>query len=486
MDIPGAARPIDPEAWDKAQAEQERLLEDLKKEVRVEAQDIGTLRKSLRITVPEKIIADHLEHNYTELMHDALVPGFRKGRAPRKLIEKRFGGEVRESLTSSMVGQSYFAVIENEKLDVLGDPLFVITAGDSTKLMDIDEALQHLKLPSSGDFVYACEVELKPTFELPALENIPVRQPRIEITDAMVEEQLLHRRKLRGRMEPVADGAAEKNDTIVADVVLRVDGESIKQEDNVTLAVRPSSVEGIPLTDLDTVLTGVRPGQSVTADCTIPPDFERPDLRGKKGQFTFKIHEIKRLVPESLADFLTSWGFESEADARTYFREQLEAERDELVDRARRAQIEGYLLDHTTLDLPEQFSNRQIQRAVARKVIDLQQRGVPQGDIEARIDALRTSAGTEALAELKLSFILEKAAEQLGITVTDEEVNTEIARIARRYNRRFDRIRDDLQGHGLLDQLVEQIRQSKCVDVLLEKAQAVDGAEPAPSKPAAE
>jgi FKBP-type peptidyl-prolyl cis-trans isomerase (trigger factor) len=76
--------------------------------------------------------------------------------------------------------------------------------------------------------------------------------------------------------------------------------------------------------------------------------------------------------------------------------------------------------------------------------------------------------------DLKLSFILEKVAEQLGIEVTDEEVNTEIARMAQLYNRRFDRVRDDLQSRGLLSQLVEQIRQSKCIGKLLEQAVVSD------------
>ena len=476
MDVPGAAGAVDPEVWEKAQEESERLLEDLKKEVKAELKDAGVLRKEMRVTVPAKVIADHMEHNYSELMHDAFVPGFRKGRAPRRLIEKRFGHEVRESLTSSIVGQSYFAATENEKLDVLGEPLFSIQADDGVKLMDIGEALQHIKLPETGDFTYVCEIELKPKFDLPELKGIEIKSPEVTVTDAMVEEQLLQRRKIRGRLEPLADTAAQKDDLVIADVVLTVEGQEIKREENVTVGVRPTRLDGIALLTLDETLTGTKPGESRTAACTIPDDFERPDLRGKAGQFEFKIHELKRLVPEPMADFLQAWGFENEDEARKDFRQQLEAERDQLVERAKQAQIESYLLEKTTLDLPQDFSARQTDRAVMRKVIELQQRGVPMTDIEARIDELRTSAKAQVANELKLSFVLEKVAEELSITVTDEEVNTEIARIAQLYNRRFDRVRDDLQSRGLLTQLVEQIRQNKCVAVLLEQANVVAAA----------
>ena len=351
MDIPGVTGAVDQELWEKAQEEGAKLLEKLKTDVKVEQQEIGVLRKELRITVPAHIIADHMEHNYKELMHDAFVPGFRKGRAPRRLIEKRFGHEVRESLTTQIVGQSYYAVVENEKLDVLGDPVFAITTDAGAKLVNFDEALQHLKLPDGGDFTYACEIELKPTFELPELKGIPIQAPKVKITAEMVAEQILHQRKRNGRFEPVGD-AAQADDQVIADVVLTVGGQEVKREDNVTVGVRPTRVDNIPLMNLGNALLGAKPGETRTVACTISDDYERPDLRGQAGQFEFKIHELKRLVPEDLSDFLKIWGFDHEDDARKYFHGQLEQERDELVGRAKKAQIEEYLLAQTKLDLP--------------------------------------------------------------------------------------------------------------------------------------
>jgi len=107
---------------------------------------------------------------------------------------------------------------------------------------------------------------------------------------------------------------------------------------------------------------------------------------------------------------------------------------------------------------------------VLRRAIELQQRGVPLSDIEAQIDQLRTSAQAEVQRELKLSFILDKIAADREVEVTDEELNTAIARMAQLYNRRFDRVRDDLQNRGLLKQLVEQLRQNKTVELLLADA----------------
>ena len=475
MEIPGLTGAMDdPQMRGKAEQESERLLDELKKSVKTVVKDVGVLRKELEITVPAKVIGDHLAHNYDELLHDALVPGFRKGRAPKRLIEKRFGSEVRDSIKTSILGQSFFAAVENEEFDVLGDPRFHVTVGEEVKLMEIGEALEHITITEDADFAYTCEVEIKPTFELPELEGIEIKAPQISITDEMIDEQLLRRRKIRGRYEPSKEAAGSEDDQLIADATLTVDGNVIKTEENVQLGVRAARLDTIPLMTLGEVLKGAKPGATRTVECQVPDDYERPDLRGKTGTFEFKIHEIKRLVPIPAEEYAEQMGCKSVAELREFIREDMEAERDDLIAKAKKEQVLEYLLEKTLLDLPEGLSARQTDHAVVRRVIELQQAGLPQSEIDAKIDELRTSAKESVARDLKLGFILGKVAEKLGAEVTDEEVNTEIARMARLYNRRFDRVRDDLQNQGLLDQLAEKIRHDKCVTTLLGDAKIIE------------
>jgi trigger factor len=485
MDIPGATDALaDPEIRAKAEEESERLLDELKKSIKVKVKDIGKLRKELAITVPQKIIGDFLSHNIDELREDAQVPGFRKGHAPRQLVVKRFGPEVRDSLKTLVLGQSYYAAIENEKLEVLGDPLIRVSTDDETKLMGPDEALPHLKLPDSDDFDYVCELEVKPEFELPELKGIALKKPNISVSDEDVENVILNQRKVRGRFEPRTDGAtADVDDLIVADVTLMSDGKEIKKEENVQLGVRPQRLDGIRVDDLGDDLKGKKVGETVVSKCTISDDYERADLRGKEGEFHILIHEIKRLEPVTMEAFVEQGGYDSEDELRQYVREQMEAELDSQIRSAYKNQIVDFLLNETKIELPEQLSARQTDRAIMRQVLELQKQGVPVSDIEARIDDLRTHAQSEAATALRVQFVLEKVAEDLDVNVTDEEVNTAIAMIARRYNRRFDRVRDDLHGQGLLTQLADQIRQDKCLDLLL--ADASISEEPEEEKAAA-
>lgn len=472
MNVLGTVDPLEtPEMREKAEKRVESLFARLKETVKVDSREIGTLRKEVTVTVPGDVIGQQFNQQFSDMASDAVLPGFRKGRAPKALVQKRFGGEIRESLKSAVLGQSYFAAVEKIELKVLGDPLFRITTDAGVKLMEIGEALTHVHLPENQDFSYTCEVEVKPAFDLPEVKGVKVKSPAIDITDAMVNDALERQGKIRGRLEIVHDAAADDDDQLMADVTLSAEGKEVKREANLQLGVRPTRLDGIQLPDLDKRLKGAKVGSHITVECKIPDDYERADLRGKTAQFKFDIHEIKRLKPLTIAELVEQIGAKDEAQLREFMRDDLEVERDRLIRRAEREQVLNYLLENCKLDLPNELSARQTDRAVMRSVIDLRTQGVPPTEIEARIDELRTTARQQVADELKLQFILERVAETLQIRVTDEEVNTEIARIARRYNRRFDRMRDELIREGLLMQLADQIRQDKAVARILQDAE---------------
>lgn len=475
MNSPGVAdRTADQNLRERAEKQAESLLERLKSEVKSSVKDLGVLRKELTVTVPGTVIREEISKNYEDMLGDVQLPGFRKGRAPRALVERRFSAEVRSTLKSSLIGQSFFAAAEKQELEVLGDPLFRVSKDGQEKLTELGEALRSIDLPESGDFSYVCELEVRPKFELPELKGIPIKSPQIEITDENVEEQILRQRKIHGRYEPVEQSGGDADDMLVADVKLTVDGQVVKTEENLQLGVRPTRLDGIALPELDKTLAGVKPGDVRSTECQVPDDYERADLRGKKGQFEFTVHEVKRLAPMDEEDFVRQIGAESGQQLREFARQDMERERDTLVARAKREQVLEYLLQNVPIDVPPELSARLTDRAVMRRVVEAQQRGIPWSEIERHIDELRTSAKGQVARDLKIEFIMGKVAEKLGVGVTEEEVNSEIAAIARRYDRRFDRVRDELHERGLLMQLAEQIRQDKCMDVLLADAQITE------------
>lgn len=457
--------------------------EVLKGVIKVAVAEAGTLRKTMTVTVPRANINEELEKEYKGLVADAIVPGFRRGRAPRRLIEKRFGGEVGEQVQTRLLSNAYLAAIEREDLKVLGDPLLWVkmkgnrgeSADDREQLVDMRTALTHIKLPEEGDFEFKCEVEVKPEFKLPALEGVAIERPALAISDDDVDVQINRLRAMRGNYAPVIDGAVEADDMLICDMVMTVDGKEVKKSENVQLAARPQRIESAAFDDFGDKVKGAKVGKKISIEGELAEDYEVEDLRGKKAKFEFTIHDIKRMnLPPMDQAYLSSQGFESEKEYRAWVRSKMESQLESELKRGMRNQVRKYLLDNTKLELPEGLSTRQTERAVLRKAIDLQRQGVPIAEIEKHADELRTIAREETTAELKLHFILEDIAEQLSIEISEEDINSAIAMIAQTYNRRFDRVRDDLAKNDGLEMLYLQIRDEKCVDKILETAKITD------------
>ncbi|HEY3242828.1 MAG TPA: trigger factor [Phycisphaerae bacterium] len=495
----GAAEPEHEHEHAEAELpEEKKLIAKLKESITVEQQDIGTLRKKLTITVPRDAIGERLHEQFSELRRDALVPGFRKGRAPLRLVEKRFGSEVGDQLITQLVTNSYIAATEKHDLKPLGDPLFwvklfeertledgKITRVEAEKLVDIEKALEHMKLPHDGPLVYSCEVDLRPQFELPNLENIPVNKPKVTITDQDVDSETKRLLAMRAQLVPVEEGPIQSDDAVIVDLKAVCEGAIVKEESNALLAARGQLYAGIPLPNFGEAVVGKRPGDSVTLTATIPDDYENIDQRGKPAEFEFTIREFKRFkLPELDQELLGSLGFENEQELRDVIRHDLDSKLDQAVRSGMRNQVAKYLIENTKLDIPSGVSQRQAERLVQRRTIEMYQLGLPQPEIDKRMDELRGQAAEQAVKELKLFFILERIAEDREVEVTEDELNGAIAQIAARRNRRFDRMRDELSKGGGLQMLYLQLRDNKIMDELLEIAQITETAGPSESSPA--
>ncbi len=173
--------------------------------------------------------------------------------------------------------------------------------------------------------------------------------------------------------------------------------------------------------------------------------------------------------------FFKGLGFEGEKDFREYVRKDLESRVGEQVRQVMAAQVYKYLEEKTSFELPPRLSERQSDRVLIRHMIELYRQGVPQAEVEKRMDEIKTSSKELAAREMKRFFIMEKLSEQFeDIEVTEGEINNLIATIAYRHGRRFDRVRDELAKEGGLANLYLQIRDEKLVDRLVKQAQVTE------------
>jgi trigger factor len=438
----------------------------------VTIEQAGPCKKKVIIEVPEQTIKNATDEQYKSLQKDALVPGFRKGRAPRRLLEKRFGKETTEQVKLKLLADASDLAIKDNKLDILGDP-------------DID--FEKIELPAQGPLKFDFEVEVRPDFDLPQLEGIPVTRTKLETTDDQIDREIKQLRKWSGIWTPREEGAIEPGDQIIGDVVLKVEGaetELVSAEqagveqklDNVEIYVRRNGFVGeIPVEKLDELLVGAGSGETKQTSVEVPKTYFREEYRGKKVDIQITIKDIKWLKPAELDEiFLKRMGAENENELREKTRDTLQSRLEQQTRTEMTQQIYQYLLNNTNFDLPLDLVAEQAATVLKRQYVNLMIRGLSREQIDEQMEQLRASSEEQAKEQLKTFFVMDKVADKLGIDVSDEEINGHIAQLAIHQGQRPERLKEEMDRNGSLAQFRLEIRQSKCIAKLLESAKITE------------
>jgi len=436
--------------------EKAKETKEIKNKVKVS--EAGPCKKKVAIEIPEEKIKQALEADYKELRAEAVIPGFRKGKAPMRLVEKRFGKDISEQVKVKLIAEATDEALKGKKVDSIGQ--------------DPDVDIEAIELPESGSMKFEFEVEVRPEFDLPSLEGIDVEKPKIEVTDKQVKEELVELQKRAGLWQP-EDVPAEIDDQIIADVVVKIDGsDKDAQKDATEIFVRNSGmVAGVPVSDLDKLLVGAKAGDTKTTTVDVPKTFYNEEYREKKVDLEIKVGEVKKLVPAELnEDFFKRFGVDSKDDLKNAIRENAEDMIEQQSRNAMSGSVRQYLLDNTKFDLPGDVVADQSQQLLQRQYINMMMQGTDREKIEEQMEELRTSSEEQAKEQLKYFFIMDKIAEQLKVEVADAEINSHIAQVAAQRGRRPEKMREDMIKDGSLAQFSIQVREEKCIEKLLEKA----------------
>jgi trigger factor len=443
----------------------------------VTVEDAGPCKKKIVIEVPEETIKEAIDNQYKELGHEAVLPGFRKGRAPRRLLEKRFGKETAEQVKLKLIADSSQAALKDKNVDVLGDP-------------EID--FEHVELPSSGSMKYEFTAEVRPEFELPALEHIPVTKPKLEVTEEQIDKEVEQLRRWSGVWTPKDEkGRIELEDQVIADVLVRPElteeektkqaeaaeaqGDVVESEtklDNYEIYVRHNGfVAAVPVENLDELLMGAAVGDRKTTSVEVSKTYFNEAYRGRKVNVDITIKDIKGLKPAEMDEaFLQRYGVKTAEELRELVRDNLKARLESRAQNEMSEQIYQYLLGKTTFDLPLDIVGRQASSLLQRQYVNLLSRGLSRQEIDQQMEQLRAGSEEQAKEQLKTFFIMDKVAEKLGIDVTEEEINGQIAQLAIQRGQRPERLKEQMERDGSLAQFRLEVRQGKCINKILESA----------------
>ncbi len=427
----------------------------------VQVEDLGPATKRVTVEIPADRIETKLKDQFKDIRKQAAIPGFRPGHAPQKLVEKRFHAEVSDQVRRELVSESYQQALQKHSLQVIGEPEF--------------ENADQMKLPESGALQYSFNVEVQPKFDLPELKGLHVRRPTIAVNEENVDQAMTNLRQQQGTLSPVEGRGVETGDYVTADVHVKINGEVITHQHDAPLVARSGRIAGIYIDDLDKQLAGLEAGQKRDIKAAAPDTHPNDAMRGKEVQIEVAVKDIKSLeLPEVNTEFLNNLGFEKEDELRDALREQMQERIASDINHAMREQVNNYLLDRVQIELPAKMSDRQTDRVVRRRMLDMMMRGVDRDQVEAAAERLRTGAREEAARELRLFFILQEIANQQKVDVSEAELNGRITTLAIQHERRPEKMKQDMSRDGTLMDLYIQMREQKAVDAIIAQANVED------------
>ncbi len=433
---------------------------DSRMALKVEIKEIGACRKHISVTVPEADIRTIRDDALGELSKKAEVPGFRVGRVPIALLEKRFKKEITADIKQKVLMASLEQLSDESKIEPINEPR-----------IDVES----LDIPESGDFHYEFEVEVRPEFDLPDYTGIAINRSIAEPTSEELEEY--KEQFLDSYAERVTvDEPAAAGDYVICDLTFVHDGRTIREISEQSLRVMsqldfPDAV----LDGFDKLMVGVKAGETRTANIQISLQSPVVEMRGETVVATFDVTEIQQSRrPVIDKEFCERLGAESEEALDNLLRSSMTRQFEYQQRQETRRQVLDKIMASADWDLPESLVRQQTENALRREMLEMSQAGFTPEQIMARENKIRQDALATTTQALKEHFVLDKIATVEEIECQESDIEREMLTMSFQSGEPVRRIRARLAKSGMIENLEAQLRERKAVDFILERATFVD------------
>lgn len=431
-----------------------------KLEQTVEITDAGPCKKHVKVTIDRKAINTRMDEKFSDLMvkTPAHIPGFRPGKAPKQIVQKKFRKEIASEVRTEVLMASLEQLADEADLSPLSppelDPTGVVIPDDDTTPL-----------------VYEFNIEVRPEFTLPDYKGLKLRRPVYEFTDADVEKE---GKKLLERFGTIVpkDGPAALDDIIVADIAIK-DGEAeLNKVADVRLRVEKKlALEDGVAEDFGKVMTGAKAGDSRTVTITLANELTNETLRGKSVQAVFDVKDVKTVrLPELTPDVLQEFGVRTPESFNELVRTRLERYMEYTQRNVARAEVLKTLAGGQSFDLPQDLLKKQIRKTLARRVMEMRSSGMGDDEIAGRRRLLEQDAVRSTAAALKEHFVLQKIAELEKLEIEDADIDAEIDAIADRTNDSPRKVRARMEREDLIEALATELLERRALDLVLQSA----------------
>lgn len=423
-------------------------------EINVQIEEVGPCKKLLKIEVPKESIETEWEKRFAEACRIAELPGFRKGRAPKKLVEKRFGEQIKEDVKQAVVSDTYQKVIEKNNINPIGLPEF------SDINFEPDKPLN-----------FKVTLEVKPTFDIENYRGIRLIRKSAAVTDADVEKALNSIAEQKAQLSVVEDGKIEYKDHVICDCQIKIGKDVIWQDSDIEILASNPLLTGVDAPGLASALVGMSSGEGCEASVKLGDAFPVEEHRGKNATVVVTIKEIKRpKVPEIDDELAKQFDFDSVDELKIFLRERLERDKQNWVQQNLKSQLYERLFDMVNLDLPRDMIARQSERRLRQRQLELLYKGFPVDKVRKETEHLRNASEASVIRDVKQSFIIEQIADKEKLYVTETDIENRIVEMANAYRTTPAKLRRQLEKEDNISTLRFAMREEKVISLLMKDA----------------
>lgn len=414
-------------------------------------EDISPVKKKIRIDVDAADMAREMNKAFSEVSKKAKIPGFRPGKAPRAVVERHYGEDVKSDVINKLISSSFLAAVGEHKIIPVEMP-----------------AISDVVMDKTTPLSFTATVEIRPNINLGTYDGIEIQEQAISVTEEELTQTIDRLREMYAELTVVEGRPLENQDTAVMDFEGFKDGKSISgaKASDYMLALGSNSL--IP--GFEEQMVGMAKGDTRELKVTFPADYDNKDLAGQPVTFTVTLKEIKKKVLPALnEEFAKDLGGKSLDDLKEGIKKDLEARKKDEQNAAQREAILSKLVDSHSFDVPTGMVQHELQAMARQKATRMAKQG---RDVKT-FDINQFNEENQALAEKRVKgvLILDEIADKEKVDVTEQEISGALAMMAKTSGQPVDVIKKYYETQdGGLDNLRSSLIQEKTLGLLLSRS----------------
>ena len=423
----------------------------------VQVENLEKNMAKLTIEVAAEEVEKAIQAAYLKEKGKISMPGFRKGKVPRKMIEKMYGEAVfYEDAANTLIQENYPAAVEESGIDIVSRPTIDV-----------------VQIESGKPFIFTAEVAVRPEVKLGKYLGVQVTKIDTSVSDEEVEAAVEKERNNNARTVTVTDRPIANGDTAVIDFEGFVDGVAFEggKGENHPLEIGSHSF----IDTFEDQLVGKNAGDEVEVNVTFPEKYQAADLAGKPAMFKVKIHEVKcKELPELNDEFAQDVSeFDTLEEYKADVKKHLEVEKENEAKKTKEDEAIQKIIDKSTMEIPEAMIETQTRQMLDDFARRMQQQGLSMDQYfqftGMTADKMMEDMKPQALKRIQTRLVLEKVVEVENVEVSDEKLDEQINEIAASYKLEGAKLKE-MMGEREKEQIREDLKVQAAIDLLVEQA----------------